>query len=65
MTDVLPANTSYTGSTLTLNAATLTDIADGDAGDVGDTTVNTVTVDLGDLTAAMPAQTITFEVTIN
>jgi len=65
VTDVLPANTSYTGNTLTLNAATLTDMADGDAGDVGATAVNTVTVYLGDLTAAMPAQTITFEVTIN
>jgi uncharacterized repeat protein (TIGR01451 family) len=65
VTDALPANTSYTNGTLILNSVTLTDLADGDAGDVGDTTANTVTVNLGDLTAAMPTQTISFEVTIN
>ncbi|NNJ94693.1 MAG: hypothetical protein HKP57_08110 [Halobacteria archaeon] len=65
VTDALPANTSYTSGTLILNSVTLTDPADGDAGDVGATTANTVTVNLGDLTAAMPTQTISFEVIIN
>ncbi len=65
VTDVLPANTSYAGGTLTLNSTTLTDIADGDAGDVNGSAVNTVTVNLGDLSAASPAQTVSFEVTIN
>jgi uncharacterized repeat protein (TIGR01451 family) len=65
ITDPIPANTTYTTGTLTLNAASLTDVVDGDAGDVGGTTPNTVTVDLGNLTAASPIQTITFEVIIN
>lgn len=65
VTDVLPVDTSYTGGTLILNTVTLTDIADGDAGDVNDSAVNTVTVNLGDLSAASPAQTVSFEVTIN
>lgn len=65
VTDALPTNTSYTSGTLILNSVTLTDLADGDAGDVGATTANTVTVNLGDLTAAMPTQTISFEVIIN
>ncbi|MGB5261158.1 MAG: hypothetical protein WBO34_11640 [Gammaproteobacteria bacterium] len=65
VTDALPANTSYTSGTLTLNTTSLTDIADGDAGDVNASTANTVTVQLGDLTAASPTQTISFEVIIN
>jgi uncharacterized repeat protein (TIGR01451 family) len=65
ITDPIPANTTYTADTLTLNAGTLTDVADADTGDVGDTTPNTVTVDLGNLTPASPVQTITFDVIIN
>ena len=65
ITDPIPANTTYTAGTLTLNASALTDAADADDGDVGDTTANTVTVNLGNLTPASPIQTITFEVIIN
>ena len=65
ITDPIPANTSYNAGTLALNASTLSDVADADAGDVGDTTASTVTVDLGDLTSASPIQTITFDVIIN
>jgi uncharacterized repeat protein (TIGR01451 family) len=65
ITDPLPASTTYTTGSLTLNAASLTDVVDADAGDVSGTTPNTVTVDLGDLTPASPVQTITFEVIIN
>jgi len=65
ITDPIPANTTYTATTLNLNATALTDAADADAGDVGDTTANTVTVNLGDLIPASPVQTITFEVIIN
>ena len=65
ITDPLPANTTYSAGTLTLNAVSLTDVVDADAGDVGGTTLNTVTVDLGDLTPASPVQTIMFEVIIN
>jgi uncharacterized repeat protein (TIGR01451 family) len=65
ITDPIPANTTYTTGTLNLNAAPLTDSVDADAGDVGGTTPNTVTVNLGDLTSAAPVQTIRFEVIIN
>ena len=61
----IPANTSYTANSLILNGTPLSDGADGDAGDVGGTTPNTVTVDLGDMTSASPLQTIRFDVTIN
>jgi uncharacterized repeat protein (TIGR01451 family) len=67
VSDPIPANTAYTAGTLRLNGVPLTDTADlpvPDAGDVGATTPDTVTVRLGDLTSASPAQTIIFEVTI-
>ena len=65
VSDILPANTTYSSGTLSLNAAALTDLADADAGDVGASAANTVTVSLGDLTAASPIQSILFEVTID
>lgn len=65
ITDPIPANTTYTAGTLTLNAVSLTDVVDADAGDVGGSTPNTLMVNLGDLTPASPIQTITFEVIIN
>lgn len=65
VTDTVPANTTYVAGTLRLNAASLTDIADPDAGDVGVTTPGVVTVGLGDLTNASPVQTISFDVRIN
>ncbi len=64
ISDPLPLNTVYIANSLRLNNAALTDIADTDAGDVGVTTPNTVTVKLGNLTSASPIQTITFEVKI-
>lgn len=63
--DPLPANTTFIPGTLRLNAALLTDAADADAGDAGGTTPGAVTVKLGNLTSASPAQTITFDVKIN
>ena len=65
ITDPLPANTTYIANSLRLNNGALTDVNDGDAGDVGQTTVNTVTVRLGNMTSATPAQTIRFDVKIN
>lgn len=65
LTDPIPADTTYNAGTLTLNGGPLTDAGGDDAGDVGATTPGTVTVNLGDLTAASPAQTIAFDVTIN
>lgn len=69
ITDLIPANTTYTPNSLTLDtgggAVALSDIIDLDAGDVGETTPNTVTVDIGDITNATAPQIITFEVTID
>jgi len=65
ITDAIPADTTYNTGTLTLNSASLTDAADDDAADVGVSTPGVVTVVVGDLNAASPAQTITFDVTIN
>lgn len=64
-TDPLPANTTFTPGTLKLNNSALTDIVDSDAGDAGGTAAGTVTVRLSDMTSASPAQTITFDVTID
>jgi len=63
--DPVPANTTYTPGSLRLNGVTLTDALDIDAGDVGGTASNTVTVKAGNLTSASPAQVIAFEVKIN
>ncbi len=63
--DPIPADTSYSPNSLNLNAATLTDAADSDAGDVGFSAADTVTVNLGNLSSGTPVQTISFAVTIN
>ena len=65
ITDPIPADTTYNAGTLTLNGGPLTDAGGDDAGDVGATTPGTVTVILSDLTAVSPAQSITFDMTIN
>jgi uncharacterized repeat protein (TIGR01451 family) len=64
ISDPLPLNTTYIANTLRLNGAAVTDVVDADAGDVGGTTPNTVTVKLGNLTSVSPTQTITFDVKI-
>ena len=64
ITDPIPANSTYAANSLKLNSAALTDASDGDVGNVSGTPV-TVTVGLGDLTSATPAQVINFEVTID
>lgn len=65
ITDPIPVNTTYSAGTLVLNAVPLSDADDGDAGNVGVTTPNTVTVNLNSMTPASPVQTITFDVLIN
>ena len=65
VTDSIPQLTTYTPSTLFLNFILLTDEADGDAGDVGQTMPGVITVNLGDLTIPIQEQAITFKVTIN
>jgi uncharacterized repeat protein (TIGR01451 family) len=64
ISDPIPADTTYVSSSMMLGGGPLTDAVDGlDGADFGITTLNTITVDMGDLTAG--TQTITFEVTIN
>jgi uncharacterized repeat protein (TIGR01451 family) len=63
--DPIPENTSYRPNSLQLNGTLLSDAADGDVGDVGGTTTDSVTVYLGDLPANAPVQTISFDVTID
>ena len=63
-TDPIPAFTTYVPGTITLNGASLTDAADGDAGEYNAGS-NSVVVRLGDLTIASGLQTIVFEVTID
>jgi uncharacterized repeat protein (TIGR01451 family) len=62
ITDPIPANTTYAGSSLTLNTASLTDVVDLDAGSVG---AGGVTVNAGTLNSGGSTATITFDVTIN
>ncbi len=64
VSDPLPVNTTYIANTLKLNNVVVTDALDADAGDVGGTTPNAVTVKLGNLTSASAAQTIQFDVRI-
>lgn len=64
VSDPIPPNTTYIDDSMTLGGSPLTDVIDGvDDADFGLTAPNTVTVDLGDLTAG--TQTISFDVTIN
>jgi uncharacterized repeat protein (TIGR01451 family) len=65
VTDLLPPFTTYVAGSLMLNGGALTDAADADAGDVGGTTPNQVTVALGNVAGGSLPQTITFAVTID
>ena len=63
--DPISTATGYVTGTLELNSVPLSDEKDEDAGDFGETKLNTVTVTLGDLTSASETKTISFDVTIN
>ena len=64
ISDPIPVDTTYVNSSMALGGAPLTDAVDGiDDADFGISALNTITVDMGDLTAG--TQTITFDVTIN
>ena len=64
ISDPIPVDTTYVNASMTLGGVPLTDAVDGiDDADFGVTALNTITVDMGDLTAG--TQTITFDVTIN
>ncbi|QDK32172.1 DUF11 domain-containing protein [Sphingomonas sp. IC081] len=60
LTDVIPAGTSYTAGTLKLDAAALTDAADGDAGKASSSGIDV----LVGTAAAGSTHTVTFNVTI-
>lgn len=64
ITDPIPANATYAANSLQLNSAALSDATGDDVGSVGGTPA-TVTVGLGNLTSASPAQVIRFDVTID
>lgn len=64
-TDAIPANTTYSPESISLNGSALTDAADADAGAYTATPTPEIAVDLGDLTEASGAQTIEFKVTID
>jgi uncharacterized repeat protein (TIGR01451 family) len=64
-TDWIPANTTYVAGSLKLNATALTDASDADAGAFLASPSPRVSVNLGALTAASGAQTLSFAVTIN
>lgn len=60
--DPVPAGSTYVANSITLNAAPLTDAADGDAGRFN---ANQIEVTLPTPLAAPSTQTVTFQVTIN
>lgn len=64
VTDPIPASTTYTTASLTLNTVSLSDSAGNDAGEY-DSGLNQIVVRLGDLTSASALQTVEFVVTIN
>lgn len=63
--DAIPAGTTYTANTITLNTVPLSDAIDVDAGELDSSGAPTVVVRLGDLVSTDGIQTIMFEVTIN
>jgi len=63
--DPIPAGTTYTANSITLNGGSLTDAADGDAGEIDIAGAPTVVVRFGDLLQADGIQTVVFEVTID
>lgn len=62
ITDTIPANTTYKNNTIKLNGTALTDALGDDAGDASP---SVITVNLGNVAAGAPTQTVTFQVTID
>jgi uncharacterized repeat protein (TIGR01451 family) len=63
--DLIPTFTTYVPASITLNAVSLTDAIDADAGEFDTSGAPTVVVRLGDLTAVAGIQTVVFQVTID
>jgi uncharacterized repeat protein (TIGR01451 family) len=65
VSDPVPTWTTYVPASISLNAVSLTDPLDADAGEFDTSGTPTVVVRLGDLTAADGVQTVEFQVTID
>ena len=65
VSDLIPTYTTYVPASITLNAVSLTDAIDADAGEFDTSGAPTVVVRLGDLTAVAGIQTVVFQVTID
>ena len=63
--DAIPAGTTYTPNSITLNGGVLSDAVDADAGELDISVTPTVVVRLGDLTQVDGVQTVEFQVTID
>jgi uncharacterized repeat protein (TIGR01451 family) len=63
--DLIPTFTTYVPASITLNAVSLTDAIDADAGEFDTSGAPTVVVRIGDLTAVAGIQTVVFQVTID
>jgi uncharacterized repeat protein (TIGR01451 family) len=63
--DAVPEFTTYSPGTIGLNGGSLTDAADGDAGELETSNAPTVVVRLGDLAEADGPQVVEFRVTID
>jgi uncharacterized repeat protein (TIGR01451 family) len=63
--DLIPTYSTYVPASITLNAVSLTDAIDVDAGEFDTSGAPTVVVRLGDLTAVAGIQTVVFQVTID
>ncbi len=64
-TDLIPTNTTYVAGSMKFDGTSLTDAADTDDGDFGVTTTNTVTIDVGTVSASGDTHTICFEVDVD
>jgi len=65
LTDSIPSNTTYVASSMKLNAAVLTDIADADGGVTTGSPVTSVSVNAGTVAASGGTATVKFRVTVN
>lgn len=63
--DTIPTFTSYVPNSLTLNGAAISDPVDADQGEFDTSGTPSVVVRLGDLTQALGAQTVEFQVVID
>lgn len=63
--DAIPVFTTYVPNSITLNGTALSDVADTDEGEFDTSGTPSVVVRLGDLTQALGAQTVEFQVVID